>query len=721
MLDLNPILPLPMLVMLWGVAATVALVWSATLLPNESRSTRWLLLGLRTAVFVLVLAVAARPDWESIEEIVEKSRLYVLRDASDSMEMRDMPNQQNRIEAIDSALRQNAAAMQQLADSFDMESLEFARSLPAQTERTDGTALGDAILHISDQALGARVSGIIVLSDGVNNTGANLRDAAMKLQSRGVPVHAVIVGRAEFGHGQVDALLLDIDSPAAIDKGRSMQVTLEGVWRGLDGRESRIDCLIDGQVVATETVTPSGNDNQFRHQINVPIEQDAGFHKLTVALQVHDGEVSPQNNQLSAWFKVKEDGIQVLLLDTALRPEFKFLRRFLETREGITVTAKSPFWLRTAEGKAFLAQLDVPGYDVFLLGDLQRDTLGEPTWLALHNVIRNRGAGLLVIGGPHTMVPGPWAGNSIEPALPMEMKSGKPKVESFTMSVPPDATGHFLARPFAVTDNTSPIAGIAMLGLRNPSVEAKAATEVILADDAGQPVLGVGGYYRGRCGMLLSDCLWNWVIESPETRALYDQFWTRMIYWLASREDGLNANLSIMLGKNRFAVGSNIPVTGDLLDAENLPVIDANVTLKLSDLNSDASEDALMFFESGRYGTVLRPTKPGHYSLRAETELNGETLLSNELRVTVFAPRIEERTASADAAAMADLAGRTGGESMPLAELPGLLKRLPAQAKTVRLRKTTRSEPLWDNAWVLLAALALLSVEWIVRRKSGLP
>jgi uncharacterized membrane protein len=712
---------MPLLLVLWGATAAMALVWSARLLPSEPGSTRWLLLALRMTVFVLVLAVATRPNWESIEEIVEKSRLYILRDASDSMKMRDMPDKMNRVEAIDTSLQQNAAAIRQLADSFDMETVEFARGLPAQAERTDGTAIGDAILQISDQALGARVSGIIVLSDGVNNTGANLRDAAMKLQSRSVPVHAVIVGQSEFGHGQVDALLLDIDAPAAIDQGRTMQVTLEGVWRGLDGRESRIDCLIDGEIAASETVTPSGNNDEFRHRISVPIKQDAGFHKLTVALQAHDGEVSPQNNQLSTWFKVKEDGIQVLLLDTALRPENKFLRRFLETREGITVTAKSPFWLRTAEGKAFLAQLDVPSYDVFLLGDLQRNTLSDPSWLALHNVIRNRGAGLLVMGGPHTMMPGPWTGNGVEPALPMEMKSGKPAVETFSMRVPPDAAGHFLARPFAKTDNRSPIAGITMLGLRNPSVEAKAATEVILVDDAGQPVLGVGGYYRGRCGMLLTDCLWNWVIESPETRVLYDQFWTRMIYWLASREDGLNANLSIMLGKNRFAVGSNIPVTGDLLDAEHLPVSDAKVTLKLSDLDSDSGDDAMMFFENGRYGTVLRPEEPGHYSLLAETELNGEKLVSNELRITVYAPRIEERTASADAAAMIDLAGRTGGESMPLAELPDLLKRLPAEAKTVRLRKTTRSEPLWDNAWVLLIALLLLSTEWIVRRKTGLP
>ena len=95
--------------------------------------------------------------------------------------------------------------------------------------------------------------------------------------------------------------------------------------------------------------------------------------------------------------------------------------------------------------------------------------------------------------------------------------------------------------------------------------------------------------------------------------------------------------------------------------------------------------------------------------------------MSNELRITVFAPRLEERTISADAAAMTDLAGRTGGEAILLKDLPDLLKRLPASAKTVRVRTTKQSTPLWDNVWVLLAALILLSADWVIRRKVGLP
>ena len=76
---------------------------------------------------------------------------------------------------------------------------------------------------------------MLVISDGVNNTGMALRDAAMRLQSRNVPVHTVLVGQSEFGNGKVDALLLDIDSPAAVDRGQPMSVALEGVWRGLEG------------------------------------------------------------------------------------------------------------------------------------------------------------------------------------------------------------------------------------------------------------------------------------------------------------------------------------------------------------------------------------------------------------------------------------------------------------------------------------------------------
>ena len=391
------------------------------------------------------------------------------------------------------------------------------------------------------------------------------------------------------------------------------------VWKA---SPSTIDYLIDGESVLTETVTPESNDASFRHIAEIPITQDTGFHKLTVQLQVHAGEVSPQNNQLSAWFKVKKDGIQVLYLDTAIRPEYKFLRRFLETREGITATAKSPFWLRTAAGKAFVSELDIPSYDVFILGDLQLDTLTPATWQALHNVVRNRGAGLLIAAGPYTIAPGAWTANPVEPALPIKVHSGKPVVDTFSLVVPHDAREHFLSKPLVV-DKPSPIESLTMLGLRNMGVRPRPTTDIIFADTAGQPLLGVDTYYNGRCAMLATDALWNWSVESPDTRALYEQFWTRMIYWLAKREDGLNAKLSIMLGKNRVPIGTNVAVSGDLLDSQNTPVTDASVRLRMRDLDAEDGTESLMFFTNGRYGATLRPSAPGHYSLQAETEIDG--------------------------------------------------------------------------------------------------
>ena len=148
---LDPILPLPILLPLWCIAVGMALLWCRRYLPSGERST-YGLLALRVMIFVLVLAICLRPDWQSIEETLEKSRLYMLRDASDSMQTQDMDDGQSRHDAVDTSLKRHANAIQVLHDNFELEMNQFARSIPIQENRTDGTAIGDTMLQISDQA-----------------------------------------------------------------------------------------------------------------------------------------------------------------------------------------------------------------------------------------------------------------------------------------------------------------------------------------------------------------------------------------------------------------------------------------------------------------------------------------------------------------------------------------------------------------------------------------
>jgi hypothetical protein len=73
---------------------------------------------------------------------------------------------------------------------------------------------------------------------------------------------------------------------------------------------------------------------------------------------------------------------------------------------------------------------------------------------------------------------------------------------------------------------------------------------------------------------------------------------------------------------------------------------------------------------------------------------------------------------SLDRPRLESIAQTTGGRCVGLHELPALLDGISGEARRVPIR--TERRDLWDRAGVLLAVIALLTVEWILRKKFNL-
>ena len=82
-------------------------------------------------------------------------------------------------------------------------------------------------------------------------------------------------------------------------------------------------------------------------------------------------------------------------------------------------------------------------------------------------------------------------------------------------------------------------------------------------------------------------------------------------------------------------------------------------------------------------------------------------------QVELVAPGDELRHPAADHERLVQLSAQTGGEVVPLAELPRLSTLIPNRA---RRKPNDISEPLWDSPLGLVVVVFLLSVEWIGRK-----
>jgi len=78
----------------------------------------------------------------------------------------------------------------------------------------------------------------------------------------------------------------------------------------------------------------------------------------------------------------------------------------------------------------------------------------------------------------------------------------------------------------------------------------------------------------------------------------------------------------------------------------------------------------------------------------------------------------EFRQLQPNVALLEDIARRTGGEVVNVADLKSFAKRAPLESAPVMESWTS---PAWHTPWLFAVALVCLVVEWGVRRWKGLP
>ncbi|MGL4462891.1 MAG: hypothetical protein ACRC1K_12145, partial [Planctomycetia bacterium] len=195
---------------------------------------------------------------------------------------------------------------------------------------------------------------------------------------------------------------------------------------------------------------------------------------------------------------------------------------------------------------------------------------------------------------------------------------------------------------------------------------------------------------------------------------LYDRLWIQWVRYLGEGRLLRGAGRgSFVLDGDRFPFGAPLNLAVRLLDEEYRPSTDAEVELTVVD-PTGASHVAALKPMVGRPGSFAAPFLPptvGEYRLQLLVPGGSEVL---ERTIQVTAPDLEFADVRRQIARLERLATGTKG----LVVGPDEVDRLPALFADRGERQTLPGVPmaLWDRAWVMIAAAALLSVEWAVRK-----
>jgi hypothetical protein len=239
------------------------------------------------------------------------------------------------------------------------------------------------------------------------------------------------------------------------------------------------------------------------------------------------------------------------------------------------------------------------------------------------------------------------------------------------------------------------------------------------AGGAGAPgLLAVRDTGVFRTAAFTADSTWLWVLSAsdPQGPDRHARFWRGLVLWAARRDEAApgRADLAVLTDRLRY----------HLADPDRAPAVRATVyaraagdvpRLRLTVPGGLVRDVALVAAGPGEWHADLLAAHPGAYRLEAEATVAGRPQTA-ETEFVVLQQDFEMTTLLADHEALRRTAEAGGGTFRTMDDLATLLKEL-AQADMQVFEPVERRRPLASGRVFLALVVALLSADWLLRRR----
>ncbi len=735
----------------YSVTTMLAVATAATLLSaifyyrafGMLRPGQWqTLLVLRVLTIIVIVLLLFKPVFSYHRDLKEQPALIFVLDTSSSMSIAD---DASGVPRFNQARQQVEAWWDKLDEDFNLHLIEFSeRARPLDDVgqlvglAPDGkaTSLSRALVAASKIVPRRDVEAVILISDGIHNSAGKPEEIAQKL---GIPVHTVGVGaslRSDLSYRDVQVTGLDCPDRLMLKNKARITASVEGI--GLSGRVVTVILEEDGQPLAEQEIAldelEGGQEVEFEFQPAVE-----GRHTYTARVPPVGEEKIEENNQRSAVALVVEPGIRVLYLEGTLRAEYGALvQRFLSKDPDVEFCA-----LLQTKTNVFLKRTNIEGleldaipsdeetigtFDVFIFGDLDSSYLRPEQQKLFVQRIRD-GAGLVMLGGYHSLGPGGYAGTPLGEVLPTllgDREIGQ-VTDPFLPTLSPDGAQHPIfanIADFFPTESGEPkVAGLPpLLGCTRVGPARPGATVLATCPlDADQPpVLAVQPVDDGRTAVFCGDTTRNWQ-QGPRAMdqdSPFLQFWGQMVRWLAGRTTEVTTEASVIgsADKGYYEPEEAITLSAVVRDERGEGAAEASVTARIEGPSGrpDRVEMTASTGPGGHYTGTYEPTAAGAYEIVIEARLGDVTLSTDEIAVEVGRPNLEFEKLDLDEKTLGRIAANTGGRCVHISTADHLIDQLDRRErkKRVYMERPLFSPPLF---WAMF--VVLLTTEWVLRRR----
>lgn len=729
-----------------AAVALAALSWRG--LAGATRRQRVVLTVGRLLLFAVAVLGVADLVLPRAGARTVRPYLALLLDASNSMSIPDGPGGQTRLEAALGQL-QAAGLPDQLGEQVTVVAYAFGqgsqllesidslrRGEAANRVGSAGTDMAAAVGAPLEQLGAQRLAAIVLVSDGQDTQGAAADDIA--LAARGVPVHTVGVGKAERPR---DLELAHVLAPKEVARGEEAEVVAQLRAYGYDRAQANVILRRGDRQIATKSVELTQGERrrlQFRTR-----PREVGLFRYSVRAEPLADELTTHNNERSFFLRVTQGERKVLLVDRP-RQEFAALRRAVAPLEKLALTIylkKAPqegFWREQPspkKGQSLPRGAGLAQYDAVVIGDMAPSDLGREFLAEVASLVRSKGLGLGVLGGPRGLGQAGYADTPVSSLLPFSAAGGsyQPAAAQARLSdAGEDHPALAALRGEVHWAGLPALTAINVLGSLPPG--ARALLTADLPGRGGHPLLGVRRVGSAKVLALATDSTWRWVRSEhagQQSAAAHGSFWRALIWWLATIE--AERGVSVQLDRDTYTVGAAVRLVVTVRDDDFTPVSDARVTAVIA--APDGSEHEVACYAvpdaPGRYEGTYRAAAQGAHKLTVKAsppagrQGAGTADLGSASREFAVEPQVEEfRHPEMNRPLLEEVAERSGGAYLPLdrvGELADLIgpraQEMAAAQPPLPAARRVRLAHTWPY---LVLFMVLAALDWGLRRRWGL-
>jgi hypothetical protein len=701
---------------------------------RTSQRLVWWLMGLRAVGLLLLLLALAKPVWTIPNEQVDAGRVAVIVDNSRSMSLSDGSSRtrydlaRTAVEQLKQALAARPAP-RLVVDLFDVTGKPFPGGLP-DMPTLDRTDLLLAVSETRRQMRSRPLAGIVVISDGMDNTGrSSLRD----LDDTSIPIHTL--GFPETDKGDLDLAARKPQVPERVLVHNKMRIEVPVSKVGKPAVEATVVLKRGSEELEKTTVKFAEGKGEQLVTLNYT-PHEPGSYVYTVVVQTDAGEAQKGNNAVLFPLRVDAEPIRVLYLEGYLRDEYKFLKARLEDDPDLNVIASvrraTPELREGRPGPATLTAEALKNIDVVILGDMEAGYLTANEYHQLLKWLEGKDHSLLVLGGYTSFGPDGFRKTPLVDVLPVVFAPGAlyQSEDSFGLELTERGKGHaiFTLSSDRIKDaeawsKAPPLQGMSLVQGLKPAAEELAVNPKIQI--GGKPAIAAavqrapGG---GQVMVLTFDTTWRWsrlprLLGQADT--LYARFWSQTIRFLSGRPlDDKRPPLTVSTDRPDYEVNKKVTVQlrrQPNSKVEGVPDLTLEVVKPTGDrmpvpLKVDAANPDLATAE-------FYPSVGGRFEVSAKLSAGGRSLANQTAEFVVQGEDVELADTRVNTKNLRDLSDATGGVFVEMNRAAELASKIPGKE-----RRTVREQrrEYWNSPLLFTAFILAVAGEWFLRRRNHL-